>query len=150
VGYGGYTAWNAAFGGGGADDDASVATGPTADYDTAVSTSIFLSGVAIGAGLDTHLVVDLGPFRDVADTVIFRVAGERGHLEELLASANGERREVITSSIAAVDDLLAALTAWRDAVFNVRLASVTGARADVDAAVARLRADLDRWRRLGS
>jgi hypothetical protein len=39
-----------------------------------------------------------------------------------------------------------ALIQWRDAVYNLRLASVDDAHSAIDSAVAQLNADLERWK----
>ena len=140
--YGGYSAWNAWI----ADGPATPAV--TADYEGAVSQAIFFGGVAVGTGLDVHLMNDLGPFVDTANESIALVETQRATLERLGRGETGVRADLIASSLQAVDSLAAGMAQWRDAVYNLRLARAAEARSAIDAASARLQADLDRWRTL--
>ena len=142
--YGGYTAWNALTGGGGSDD----AQAPTASagFESIVGSDIFLAGQVVGHGVDVRLVGDLNGFRDTADRAIFIVGTDRGALAKLNAGATGPQRDVIASAQQSLDALQVALIQWRDAVYNLRLASVDDAHDAIDSAVAQLSADLERWK----
>ncbi len=113
-----------------------------------MSQAIFFGGVAVGTGLDVHLMNDLGPFVDTANEAIALVETQRATLERLGRGETGVRADLIASSLQAVDSLAAGMAQWRDAVYNLRLARAAEARSAIDAASARLQADLDRWRAL--
>ena len=140
-GYGVHAAWNSRTGG-------DAGSGAPRGYEASVERSIFLAGTVIGQGVDARLVSDLPPFLDSANRAIFLVGTERRALEKLAATAPRSEAEVIASTLASLDALTEALIWWRDSVYNLRLAAVGDARAAVDAATSRLRADLERWRSL--
>jgi flavin-binding protein dodecin len=142
LGYGAYTAWNAWI----ADDPAPTSVTATADYEGAVSQAMYFGGIAVGAGLDVHLMADLGTFVDTANRAIAIVEDQHTTLERLGRRETGARADLVASSLQSVDALSAAIAQWRDAVYNLRLARAAEARSAIDAATARLQADLDRWR----
>lgn len=146
LGYGGYTAWNAVSGGGDEGATTPTAAAGDADYETIVSTAIFLGAQALAQGADTHLAVDLGPFADGTDRAIFTIGADRARLARLARTAAAREADVIVSTEQSLDALQTAMVQWRDAVFNLRLGAVDDARAAVDSAIARLQGDLERWR----
>jgi len=144
LGYGGYSAWNAVTGGGSGGGDAPAAR----SYESIVLNDIFLAGQVVGHGVDVRLMGDLNAFRDAADRAIYIIGLDMNALDGLESGATGPQRDVIASTRQSLDALQVGLIQWRDAVYNLRLASVDDAHSAIDSAVARLQSDLDEWRTL--
>ena len=145
LGYGAYTGWNALTGdSSGSDTQTTAETGYLASVDRAM----FFGGAVLGAGTDVRLVGDLGIFQDQANQAIYTVGVEQGNVDKAARNATGARADVLTSTTQSLDNLRVAMIRWRDAVFNLRLGLVADAKADVESAVAQLRADAERWKAL--
>lgn len=144
LGYGGYVAWNAVTDRGSSDPSPPAATG----YRGAVDNALFVGTATLQRGLDVHLMSDLNPFYAAASEAISLVGADRARLAELATTATGEQADVIASTQQSLDALQEAMTEWRDAVVNLRLASVPDAHAGMDDALARLRSDIERWQAL--
>jgi hypothetical protein len=145
LGYGAYAGWNALTGGGsGSDTEATAETGYLASVDRAM----FFGGAVLGAGTDVRLVGDLGNFLDQANQAIYTVGVEQGNVDKAARNATGARADVLASTTQSLDNLRVAMIRWRDAVFNLRLGLVADAKADVESAIAQLRADAERWKAL--
>lgn len=142
VGYGGYVAYDKINGG----DSAPAA----ADDGYAPSTrrAMFYGGTAIGAGINLRNLKDQYEFKDEVNALIALVSTERANLERLLPTATVPQADTIRATMQSMDELMNAMTQWRDAIFLLRLNNVDRAESAVRSAVAQMGQQLETWNAL--
>ena len=142
VGYGGYVAYNKI--------TESDTTPVAADDGYAASTSraMFAGGVAVGAGINLRNLKDQYLFKDQVNAQIEQVRAEQADLERLLPTVTGPQADTIRATMQSMDELMIAMTQWRDAIFLLRLSNVDRAQSAVESAIAQMGQQLESWNSL--
>lgn len=138
-GYGAVTAWEQL-----ADDG--TPTEPTGRGFVASTTRAIQDGhAAILLGVNLRLLADVYHFRNDMDALIDGVRTERDNLERVANRSPAARALIARSAVDATTRLEFAMSQWRDAIFLTQLGRVDDAQAGIEAAVAQLEADRNRW-----
>lgn len=142
VGYGGYVAYDKINGGD------SVPAAADDGYAASTRRAMFYGGTAIGAGVNLRNLKDQYSFKDEVNAQIALVGTERANLERLLPTATAPQADTIRATIQSMDELMNAMTQWRDAIFLLRLNNVDRAESAVSSAVAQMGQQLETWNAL--